>query len=152
MKRLSLHIMIAFIAALGLGSAVTAQSEDDVTAAIHAGMCSDLGEEVATLNDPQPESGSWIGVEGLGQVLESETDDVIRGDTLIDSAHSIVIFANGEPVACGEIGGYADDDDLYIGLQPVGNSGYFGIADLDDIDDDDDEVEIDLYVFQPNRE
>ncbi len=144
--------MVALIAALGLGGIASAQDNSEVTAAVHSGMCNDLGDEVASLNNPEPESGNWIGVEGIGQVLESETDDVVDSGDLIDSPHSIVIFAGGEVVACGEVGGYADDDDLYIGLQPVGNSGYFGIAELDDVDDDDDEVEIDLYVFQPNRE
>jgi hypothetical protein len=143
-----LVLAIAICAALAWGNVATAQN-GDISAAVHSGACNELGDEVASLNTPQPEGGDWVGVEGLGVVLQSETDDVVSGQDLIDSPHSVVIFAGGTVVACGEVGGPLDDEDLYIGLQPVDNSGYFGIAELDDLDDDDDEVEIDLYVFQP---
>ena len=144
---------MAIVAGVSLvwGSAATAQDSGEVSAAVHGGTCDDLGSEVASLDAPRPDRGDWVGVENLGVVLESETDDVAPGEDLLSSPHSVVVFSEGNPVACGEIGGYVDDDDLRIGLQPVDDSGYFGIASIDDIDDDDDddEVEIDLSVFQP---
>ena len=155
MRRL-LPTSIALGTSLIWGGIATAQVGTDATAAVHSGMCTELGQEVATLDPPRPEDGAWVGVEGLGVVLESETDDVVSGRVLLDTPHSIVVSAGDTPVACGEIGGYANDEDLDIGLQPVGDSGYFGVATLDDVDDDDggdddDDVEIDLPVFQPVR-
>lgn len=151
--------IITLCSALILAGTVSAQTPTGAHgAAIHAGACDNLGELVVSLGVPEPEGGAWVGVEGLAVVLESDTDDIVEvtGAQLTDSPHSVVVSSGDAVVACGEIGGPIDDVDLIIGIHPVDDSGYFGIADLDDIvedgdDDDDDgeEVDVDLYVVQP---
>ena len=138
MKGRSFLMPIAVGASLVWGGIGAAQDGGDISAAVHSGGCDDLGQEVASLTVPSSEDGEWAGVDGIGAVLESETDDVASGQALLDSPHSIVVFAQGNVVACGEVGGNVDDEDLDIGLRPVGDSGYFGIAKLNDVRGDDD--------------
>jgi hypothetical protein len=83
-------------------------------------------------------------------VVESSTDDIGRlsGQDLTGSPHLVAVFVDD---ACGDIGGVTDDDDLMVGLSPVDESGYFGVANIEDVtDDDDDDLEVDVYVVQPN--
>jgi hypothetical protein len=149
---LSLAAFVLF-AVLAEVQVTSAQSDGDHTAAIHAGACGEIGEELVMLNAPQHESGDWLGIEGLAPILESDTEDIsdVSGPGLTDEPHSIVMFSGETAVACGEIGGPVDDDDMIVSIHPVDESGYFGIADIDDIldDDDDDGVEVHLYVVQP---
>lgn len=151
--------VVALGAVLVLAGSASAQTPTgDYSAAIHAGMCAELDEEVVSLNAPAPEGGDSIGVEDLAVVLESDNDDIagVTGVQLTGSPHSVVVFSGEDVVACGEIGGSIDDEDLIIGIHPEGDSGYFGIADFDDIveesdddDDDDNEVDVELYVVEP---
>lgn len=154
MFRRSSVLLLVCAAALAWSGAVSAQN-GDYTAAIHAGMCGELGEEVESLDAPSPKgTGADVGVEGTSVVYHSDTDDddiAIPDSELVNNPHSIVVFDGDTPVACGEIGGNVHDgEDLWIALHEVDDSGYTGVAELDDLlDDDDDEVEIDLYVVQP---
>lgn len=143
-------MLLAICTGMGYGTVVA--QDNDLSAAIHSGTCDALGDQVASLQAPRPASGPWVGVEGIGSVLESETDDVsgVTASALIGSPHAVVVSAGGTAVACGEVGGNLDDDDsLHIGLAPVDDSGSFGIAELDDFEDDDDELDVDLWVMNP---
>lgn len=158
MFRRSSVLLMVCAAALAWSGAVSAQDDNDTvtySAVIHSGMCDDMGEEVQVLDDSTAlGTGEHVGVEGLATVVLSETDDDeidVSASTLIESPHSIVAYIDDSPVACGEIGGLLDDDeDLWIGLEPLEDSGFFGIVELENIDDDDDDdLEIDVYLVQP---
>lgn len=149
---------LSLVGALGLGvgllagSSVAAQDQANLTAAVHAGSCAEPGESVLALDAFRPGRGQAVGVSGVPIVLESSTDDIagLSGRQLIDSPHILAVFDGETIVACGAVGGLTDDDDLTIGLSPVDDSGVFGIANIEDIEEaDDDDLEIDLYVVQP---
>jgi hypothetical protein len=156
MARLSILGVLAMLSLALLGhDRVHAQDTETPTAAIHAGTCGEIGEELVSLNEPRAEGGNWVGQEGLAPILESDTENLseISATQLTDSPHAIVIHAGDTPVACGEIGGPVDDGDLILAVHPVDASGYFGIADIDGFpegdDDDGDDVEVHLYLVQP---
>ena len=69
-------------------------------------------------------------------------------DDLLAQPHAFAVHqspeAFGTIIACGEIGGQIQDDQLVIALRSVGNSGYAGIAILKR---DDDNIESNAYVF-----
>jgi len=155
MKRyLSMASVAGLGAALMLGGSAVAQDQPiPVSAAIHAGSCAEPGEQVVALDAFRTGMGSAVGASGVPVVVESSTDDIgrISGQDLTGSPHLIAVFADDAMVACGDIGGVVDDDDLLVGLSPVDDSGYFGVANVEDItDDDDDDLEVDIYVVQPN--
>ncbi len=104
-----------------------------------------------TPNDPRV-GGSFGGSTNATGVLTSGSDVRISLSTMLASPHAIVIGDPASPVACGEVGGFTrgiiNNDEIDIGLSPVGDSGVFGIAQLEA---DGDETEIDLYVAAPFR-
>ncbi len=124
-------------------------------ASIVAGSCGELATTSAyslrdvTPNDPRV-GGSFSGQTTATGVLTSETEVRVRLTTLLDSPHAIVIGDLATPLACGDIGGFTrgivNNDEIEIGLAEVGDSGHFGIAQLEG---DGDEVDIDLYVAAP---
>jgi hypothetical protein len=157
--------------AVGLSTAQQSPAVETLQAGIFATSCADLtGTAVETLDnlllDDNDGSGEFRGLPSAMTVLESDSDVDISLSTLLDSPHSIVIGDPNTPVACGDIGGFIRDDsedddgfDLVVGLMPWGDSGYFGIAQIegdnniddDDDDDDDGESEVEVHVAVPNE-
>jgi len=140
------------------GGAILAQdSPPKQSASIVAGSCAELGTTAVhalrdvTPNDPRI-GGSFSGQSTAIGVLTSETEIRTTLSTLLNNPHAIVIGDLASPLACGDIGGFTrgivNNDDIEIGLAEVGDSGHFGIADLEG---DGDEVEIDLYIAAPLR-
>ncbi len=157
--------MIALIVSLAIaaGSAgfVLARqatpASESLIAGIFAGTCADFtGDAVEALRDLTLDNrnAEFMGLATAMVVLDSDTELDIALSTLLDSPHAIVVGDAGAPVACGDIGGFVDlrddDEDLDIGIWPVEDSGYFGIAEIDG-DDDDDETDISIYVAVPNE-
>lgn len=72
-------------------------------------------------------------------------------NALLAEPHIVAVFeSDGSDtiIACGSIGGFVsadDDNDLAIGLRPQNDSGFAGIAILDD-DDDNDDLDVDVYI------
>lgn len=149
----------ASIAAGSAGFVLAQQSSpatDTLVAAIYAGSCADFGgDPVETLRDLTLDNSSaeFRGLPSAMAVLDSDTELNTGVETFLDNPHALVIGDAAEPVACGDIGGLVDlrddDEDLDIGIWPVDDSGYFGIAEIDG-DDDDDETEISVYIAVPN--
>lgn len=166
----------ALAATIGLGGAagVMAQGETPQNghpAHIHAGTCAELDPApVADLYNLLPigverdddgevsESPEVRGTLTVGDVTYSETDDIeLVWDDVLSSPHAIVVHESEDNmdtyIACGDIGGVVfgdDDDEMVIGLHPVGDSGFSGIAVLDA--DDDDEVDVEVYMSAPATE
>lgn len=106
-----------------------------------------------TPNDPRI-GGSSSGSRTATSVLTSESEPRASLGTLLSNPHAIVIGDPASPVACGDIGectrGIINNDDIDIGPAPVGDSGIFGLAQLEgDGDETETETEIDLYVVAP---
>lgn len=130
-----------------------------LTAAVYQGTCEDIGELVFDLGE-------------LGLATEMDDDEELRGtvpdspilqvnadwdglnfDALLDEAvHAIVIHDDTDArVACGDIGGPVDDDELNVAIRPLNDGGYAGIAHIEEdeaaLGIGDDEIEIELYLF-----
>ncbi|MCO5227138.1 MAG: hypothetical protein M9934_02480 [Thermomicrobiales bacterium] len=132
---------------------------------IHLGTCADLDPNpVAPLqsllpigvnpDDDDVQTQETLGVLTVGPVAYSETDDVdFDWDAMLETSHALAVHESDENIqnyiACGDIGGvvFSDDDDernLVIGLHPVGESGFSGIAFLSK--DDDGDVDVEVYL------
>lgn len=160
----------ALAGAIGMGGAMGVIAQDSTPASghpahIHEGTCAEL--------DPNPAVGLFnllpLGVErdddgevaetperrgtlSAAEVVYSETDDIQFGwDAMLASPHAIVVHESEDYmenyIACGDIGGVVYDDDgneMVIGLHPVGDSGYSGLAVLNE--DGDSEVDVEVYL------
>lgn len=129
--------------ALVLVSSAAAFAQADRPSHIHAGLCPAPGDVVAPLSNTQSPSGeaagpeSAIPVEAGFTVVELALSDILAAD------HSIVVHASADDMAtyvvCGDIGGQAVDSGmgtaLVIGLAPVGDSTFGGVALLLDMGD-----------------
>jgi len=141
---------------LAAAGGVSAQgSPANLEANIFEGSCAELAElplqslSQVTPNDPNI-GGSFSGARTATGVLTSESEPRISLNALLSNPHAIVIGDPAAPVDCGDIGGFTrgivNNDDIDIGLAPVGDSGIFGVAQLEG---DGDETEIDLDVVAP---
>jgi len=100
----------------------------------------------------QASGGEFVGPEDAS-VVEGSEDSNIGTDlaTLLAEPHVIAVFeseGSDTIIACGSIGGFASADDdtgLAVGLREQNDSGFAGIALLDD-DDDDNELDVDVYI------
>lgn len=162
----------ALAATIGFGGAagVIAQGttpESGHPAHIHVGTCAELDPApVADLfsllpigveRDDDGEAAETPEVRGtltVGEVTYSETDNIeFAWDTMLAEPHAIVVHESEDRmdnyIACGDIGGVVFDDgeEMVIGLKPVGDSGYSGIAMLSN--DDNDEVDVEVYMSAP---
>ena len=160
-RNLAIALVASASVAAGTASFVLAQQSTPATetlvAGIYAGSCADFtGDPVETLRDLTLDSrnAEFRGLNTAMAVLDSDTELNIAIGSLLDSPHAIVVGDATAPVACGDIGGLVDlnddDEDLDIGLWPVDDSGYFGIAEIDG-DDEDNETEVSVYVAVPNE-
>ncbi len=137
---LSLVLVFGLLAA-GIG--VVRAQDSDVTVDgpgtprpghIHSGSCDELGDVVFALNnatidnlDQDYESTGdveFAGSEDANPVYVSETtiEDVTLDDILA-ADHAINFHVSGEDlptyIACGDVGGFQRDGELYVGLVPV---------------------------------
>lgn len=161
----------ALAAVIGIGGAMGVIAQEMPAnghpAHIHAGTCADLDPvPVADLYNLLPlgverdddgevsEQPEVRGTLTIGALTYSETDDIeFEWDAMLGSPHAIVVHESEDHmdtyIACGDIGGvvFDDGDEMVIGLKPVGDSGFSGIAFLSS--DDDDEVDVDVYLSAP---
>jgi hypothetical protein len=90
-----------------------------------------------------------FGINQAGDVLYIHDDEEVHisFSRLTGELHALAIQdGNRTLIACREIVGPMVDDDMLVPLRPVNDSGYAGIAIIED-EDDDDETEIKLYVI-----
>lgn len=162
---------VALAATIGMGGAGVALAQDTAPAEeypvhILEGTCADLSPtsvvELENLlpmgvdrdDDDAELKGEMRGTLTVGTITTSESDDVeFEWDTMLGGPHAILVYASPSDmesfVACGDIGGvvYDDDDKLVVGIHPVGDSGYSGMAFLEK--DDDGQSDIEIYLSSP---
>lgn len=133
---------------------------------IHSGTCDELGDVVYPLTDLQsaasipdpdatpildlgatPDAAAAIGlVDVVAQsntVVEVSLEDLLAEDFAInvhESAENIQTY-----IACGEITGSAEGGELFIELQELNNSNFYGQAELSDQGDGTTIVHVSLY-------
>ena len=136
---------------------------------IHAGTCEDLGDIVYRLNDLQaaaqvadpdatpildlgatPDAESAMGPYGV--VAQSGTEVDVSLDELLSGEYAIDVHESAENIqnylACGEITGSVENGELFIELMELGNSGFYGQAELSDQGDDTTIVNVSLFSVE----
>lgn len=120
---------------------------------IHAGTCDDLGDVVYPLSDLQsaasvpdpdatpeldlgatPDAAAAIGLTGLAAQSATEVD--VSLEDLLAEPHAINVHESAENIqnyiACGDITGTPDGDEIFIDLTELDNSNFVGEAELSD--------------------
>ncbi len=116
-------------------------------AQIAAGECGALGATIAELANVTRDGGNTGGAASAVNPATSITTVPLTLDALEASAASIYVSANGQPVACGAIGGVrAADDVLVITLEPEGDAGRSGIAFLSADATDPSQTDVSLFL------
>jgi len=130
----------------GVGSRASAHDEESHPAHIHTGSCPTPGDVVYPLSnvgadfsvDGTPSAGaetvgstSAVPVDASVTTVKSSLADIVAGE------HAIVVHESAENIqnyiACGDVGGaMLGASDLPIGLAPLNDSGYSGVAWLHD--------------------
>ena len=116
-------------------------------AAIHQGTCTQPVAEPAydfgDVGPPTKEGGQPMAPEDIkGQItgpalLTSTAQMAFNMDDFLNSGQPAVVLVHESSqnfatiLACGEIGGPVIDGTLTVGLRPINNSGFAGIAELD---------------------
>jgi hypothetical protein len=131
---------------------------------IHSGTCDTLGDVVFPLNDltdpgmmgtpmagmaSTPMAGRDMGdvVAQSSTTIEASLDDVLGAEHALNvhlSAEQIDVY-----IACGDVTGTPDGDQLQIDLEELNNSGYQGMAWL--MDNGDDTTTVNAVLMQSNR-
>lgn len=136
MRRLTLGATAALALALVAGGAVVAEHPPRPSH-IHAGVCPAPGDVQAALTDVAPGDGEAVGAASAITVESSTTTVDLALADIVAADHSIVVHASpddmGTYVVCGDIGGATrGGSGLAVGLAPVGDSTFSGIAWLGD--------------------
>jgi hypothetical protein len=161
------------VGGLSIGSAGLALAQDEAAAPdvshpahIHAGTCDELDPNPAQpLNNIEPNlneddnpddddnPNEPRGSLTAPRVVYSETDVEMSLDDILATAYAINAHESDENVqnyiACGEIGGVVVDGKLIVALGPQNDSGYSGIAILEE---DGDNTNVKVYLTEPVTE
>ena len=138
-----LALVLALVIALVLSATALAQYEPDRSgtsarpAHIHVGLCPAPGEIVGPLSDVGTSVGVTVGAPtAIGVELSRSTFDLTLSE-LVAVDHVLAVHQAHDQmetiIACGDIGGpMRSATELVIGIGPVADSGYSGIAVLAD--------------------
>jgi hypothetical protein len=168
MKLMVTGVIVAFGLAFS-GGVVAAQDETTTPpshpAFIEAGNCGDLdANPVATLNNLEligsseeatdEEERQVEGTITAAPVLTSTSEEIeVAFDDLLETSHSVTVHLSQDDLqtylACGEIGGVVDEDQLVVALHAVDGSDYNGIAIL--AKDGDGNADVTVYLAGPSE-
>ncbi len=147
-------VPVAILVAASVVGAATVRAQDATPGAmvgmgephpghIHSGTCAELGDvvypladavAVATMATPSVASDGPRGSVAISvSTVEASLDDILAAEHAInfhESAENI-----GNYIACGDITGTPTDDTLNIELAELNDSGYAGVAALEDLGD-----------------
>jgi hypothetical protein len=103
---------------------------------IHAGQCPGVGDVVTPLNDVTVVGNEAQGAADSIHVDISQSTVPLGLADILAADHAINVHQSaddmGTYIACGNIGGHDVDGSFLVGMGPVGDSGYSGIAWLTD--------------------
>ena len=128
---------------------------------IHSGTCETLGDVVYPLNDltapdmqATPMAGMATPMAGMGEVVaQSSTTVDAPLDDILGAEHAINVHLSAEEIdvyiACGDVTGTPDGDQLQIDLEELNNSGYQGMAWL--MDNGDGTTTVNAVLMQSDR-
>jgi hypothetical protein len=147
----ALFLAVATGAAAQQGTALPGDEAVALPVTINPGMCGEGGDLAAAPvfalgvlgpaadEDPSlPEADEVRGLQLSPPVLTLEEPIDATFDDLLGDAHAVVVASGAEGegqgyVACGQLGGVvADDGQLAVGLRPLSDEHYFGVAVFED--------------------
>jgi hypothetical protein len=103
---------------------------------IHVGECPAPGDVIAPLNDVTVVGNDAQGAETHIHVDVSTTTVQVSLEDMITADHAVVVHNSvddmGTYITCGNIGGHDVDGSFLVGLGPVADSGFAGMAWLTD--------------------
>lgn len=142
MRRIALGTILAMAVVVAPAAGALAQDEmtDEVVphpSHIHTGVCPAPGDVIAPLSDVSGIPGDSVGVGSAIHVEAGISTVELALADILAADHAFVVHQSaddmGTYIACGDIGGQLiGESDLPVGLGPVGESGYSGIAWLSD--------------------
>lgn len=163
MRKTLIGSAMALALAVAPVSALAQDDDDDMMgsmvphpAHIHEGSCPDVGAVVAPLADVTVAGTEAEGAEDHIHVdvsvstVELALADILAGDHAINVHQSAEDM--GTYIACGNIGGNFVDDAFVMGLGPVDDSDYTGIAWLTDNGDGTTEVRVAITRFDDDMD
>ena len=117
-----------------------------------AGTCDAPGDVVADLGLILPGQGAAVGVSSVEPTSQAYASAAVPFDTLTSSPHAVVVRAeNGDPVACGVVGGtLTDTGSLVIALEGDGDA--HGIAVLAPGLDAPDTTGVSMFMVDPGAD
>jgi hypothetical protein len=139
-SHLATAVAIAAIALVGAPGQALPHAEHGHPARIHEGSCEELGAVAFRLNgvggsvdlDNAPvATPTPINPDSTYQVMVSETTIEATTDDLLAAEHAVMIYESDEAmdaIACGNVGGAMDGDELITGLAEAGVPGHLGFA------------------------
>ncbi|HEV2107824.1 MAG TPA: cupredoxin family copper-binding protein [Thermomicrobiales bacterium] len=114
---------------------------------IHTGTCGELGDVVVPLDQLALADGEGTGPESARAADVSETTVNLALTDIIAGGHAINVHESeaniGTYIACGDIGGVVVEGRLIIGLGELNDSGYTGVAVLEE---NGDQTDVTAYV------
>ena len=115
------------------GAYLTQAESQTFPAAIYNGSCASLGDVAFPLSPVGlPEGSTTVGQSAVPAYQSVTGLETVSLTDLLGGPFAIAVGAEeqgGEPaVVCGDVGGTQSGGTLLLGLQPVGDSGYAGVA------------------------
>lgn len=135
---LALALMVAVAASVPSAGVVAQYGRGDQGASgrpahIHVGLCPVPGEIVGPLSEVSPSVGVTVGARSALEVEHSRSTVDLTLSELVATEHVVAVHVAHDQmetiIACGDIGGpMRSATELVIGLGPVGDAGYSGVA------------------------
>ncbi len=135
-------------------------AEDAHPAHIHAGTCDQLGEVVIPLETVMiPADAVRDGAETAHPVKSSQTLVDLPLPELLDGGYAVNVHLSADAIdtsiACGDIGGYvvpapdSGEDEVYVGLRELNDSGHTGAVRLGEAEDPQ-QTEVSILLVEPD--
>jgi hypothetical protein len=107
-----------------------AAQQGALSATLHTGTCTDVGPEVAALAPAFVPTGEQVGSTRSLPATNSFSAVPVALDAMLAADHAFVIAgADGEVLACGEVGGFlTDTGGLVVGFRSEPSTGLDGVA------------------------
>ncbi|MGI8643909.1 MAG: cupredoxin domain-containing protein [Thermomicrobiales bacterium] len=131
----------------GMAFSATAHEAGPHPVHVHTGTCNELGEVIAPLTSLEQPAGEATGPGSARQADRSETTVDLALSDILEGGHAINAHESeenpGNYIACGDVGGVVVNGTLVIGLGELNDSGFTGIAVLEE---NGDQTDVNVYL------
>jgi len=162
LKHLAAGVIMLSATALAVPAMPVAADDDDFGAYLYETSCDELDTDdiiadVGDLDDESQDSEEWQRL-GQGADFPSEfyaeddgIDEIDSMDDLTSGTYAVAAHAedseDADVIACGDVQGEVQNDQLLIELDEVNDSGYAGRAHFAPADDEDENIEVTTGIW-----